>query len=492
MSVIARRQQRLHAGVVALVAAIFAVSVTTVSYQGSSAPKYALVSVAFLALILLSLLVYVRPLVTLAVALVFATSPLQLLLSLQWSALVSAFLLGGACLGFALRTPLRSLTSDPLILPIGIFALYGVISSAYGLLLGNEIGYVIGDCFQVIEFAAVYFLVAQLLNNDGKVHRLLRILMISILITIVLELVLFALGPNAGNLLPSWEGSAVSTALVRTIDIDATILFAVLINIYPFTASREQRFWIWMVLIPTVANIALSLSRGLWLCTLMAASLSLLLQATKVRKRLLAATALLSICIVILAGTWKLGSGSDDSLLTVLEERVFHGVDQVEEGLAGTENMATRRFLELAIVGPQVLKKPWIGYGLGATYVIGGYAVLDSGTTALIDNHFIHNLYLVTAFRMGVIGLALLLWVLVRYFRLALRASRGMPPETPKALLIGFVASILGQLFLSLTQPTVIDHPTCALIACVMALTFRVGRIHSPGNTRLMDVKHGF
>lgn len=153
--------------------------------------------------------------------------------------------------------------------------------------------------------------------------------------------------------------------------------------------------------------------------------------------------------------------------------------------------MATRRFLEMAIVGPQVLKKPWIGYGLGATYVIGGYAVLDSGTTALIDNHFIHNLYLVTAFRMGIIGLALLLWVLVRYFRLALRAYRSMPSGIPKALLIGFVASIVGQLFLSLTQPTVIDHPTCALIACVMALSFRLAAIHIPGNTREMEVKHG-
>ena len=492
MSVIAQKQEQLHAGIVALAAAIFARSVITVSYQGFSAPKFALVAVGLLALIVLSFLVYVRPLVTLTLALVFATSPIQLVLSLQWSALVSAFLLGGTCLGFTLRTTVRRMNPDPLILPVGVFAAYGVISSTYGLSLGNEMGYVIGDCFQIVEFAAVYFLVAQLLNSDQKVLLLLRTLLISTLVTIAAELVLFVLGPNAGNLLPSWEGGGtVSTALVRTIDIDATILFAVLINVYPVAASRGQRFWIWVALIPTVANIALSLSRGLWMCTLMAASISLLLQATKVRKRLLAAAALLSICIVILAGTWKIGSGSDGSLLAVLEKRIFHGVDQVEEGLAGTESMATRRFLEMAIVGPQVLKKPWTGYGLGATYVIGGFAVLDSGTTGLIDNHFIHNLYLVTAFRMGMIGLALLLWVLVRYLRLVLRASKAMPPGIYKALLIGFVSSVVGQLFLSLTQPTVIDHPTCALIACVMALSFRLLAIHPPENKGQMEIKHG-
>jgi len=56
-----------------------------------------------------------------------------------------------------------------------------------------------------------------------------------------------------------------------------------------------------MALIPTVANIVLSLSRGIWLCTLVAAFVSMALQAKNVRKRLLAAVALASICLVLLA-----------------------------------------------------------------------------------------------------------------------------------------------------------------------------------------------
>ncbi|MGP0020880.1 MAG: O-antigen ligase family protein [Candidatus Sulfotelmatobacter sp.] len=479
MSAVAQRTEHLHSGLLGLVAAVFAVSLSVVTYQGPSAPGYALAGVGILALLVLALLIYARPLVTLAIALMFLTSPAPLLLSLQNSALVSGFLLGGAILAFVVRTPFRSMARDPLFLPVGMFALFGIGSSAYGLLVGNEISYVLGDCFQIIEFAAVYFLVALLLNDFDKVRMTLKLLLVSILITILLELVLFALGPDAGNLLPSWNGSFADESIVRTIDIDATILFAVLINLYPTARSRRQRLWIGLALIPTVANIALSLSRGLWLCTVVAAVLSLILQSRNVRMRLFAKWAVVGVGLVVVAGAWKIGSDSDVSLLSILEERVFYGVSQVEEGFAGTDSMATRRFLEMAIVGPQVLAEPWIGHGLGATYVIGGYAVLDAGTSAPIDNHFIHNLYLVTAFRMGLIGLGLLLWLLFRYFRTVLRASKALPAGIPRALVVGFVASVAGQLFLSITQPTVTDHPTCALIACAMALSFRLVAINS-------------
>jgi hypothetical protein len=468
-----------------MVAAVFAVSLPVVTYQGPAAPGYAFVGVGILALLVLALLIYARPLVTLAIALIFLTSPAPLLLSLQSSALVSGFLLGGASLAFVVRTPFRSMARDPLFLPVGIFALYGIGSGVHGWLVGNEISYALGDCFQIIEFAAVYFLVAQLLNDFDKVRMILKLLLVSILITILLELVLFALGPDAGNLLPSWNGSSTDESIVRTIDIDATILLAVLISLYPAASSRRQRIWIALALIPTVANIALSLSRGLWLCTVVAAVLSMILQSRQVRMRLFATSSLVGVGLVLIAGAWKIGSESDVRLLNILEERVFYGVTQVEEGIAGTDSMATRRFLEMAIVGPQVLAQPWIGHGLGATYVIGGYAVLDSGTSAPIDHHFIHNLYLVTAFRMGVIGLGLLLWLLFRYFRTILRLSKALPAGASRALVVGLVTSIAGQLFLSLTQPTVIDHPTCALIACAMALSFRLAVVNLPRCTEV-------
>lgn len=476
MQAISRRHEHLQAGIVGGLAALSAASLILVGYQKGSAPGSAILWVGVLGLALLAVLAYLRPLIPVCIALAFLTSPIQLVLTLQQSALISGFLLAAAAIGLLRTVHLKALVSDPMILPIGIFAAYGLFSAAYGLSAGNEPAYVFGDCFQILEFGLVYLLISQLLTQPREIRLLLKILFVSILATILVELILFALGPGAANILPSWEGD--TDGILRTIDIDATFLFALLFNLDPLARHSGRRLWIWVALVPTVANIALSLSRGLWLCTLLVVIISVILQSQAKRKRLVKSFAFVAVCLVLLAAAWKTGSDTDGNLLNVLEGRILYGVDQVEQGLAGTESLATRRFLEMAIVGPQVAAQPWIGHGLGATYVIGGFAVLDQVTRAPIDHHFIHNLYLVTAFRMGGVGLALLLWIVVRYFRRTLGAYRGLP-DFNKALTVGFVASVGGQLVLSLTQPTLTDHPTCAVIACAMALSSRLALNHN-------------
>jgi O-antigen ligase len=488
MEALAQKPGHLTVAMLGFTAAVSAISLVAVSDRPTGS-GYALACLVPLVVGIFSLLAYTRPLTTLLVALIFMTSPIRLALTAQQSAAVSMFLLGAAAVGLAVRNHWRAFASDAMLVPVGLFATYGIASGVHGVLLGNPMANILGDCVQVVEFALVYFLVTQLLRSEASLRLLLRSLMISMLFMVMVELVLFALGPTAEGLLPSWQGSS-SQELVRTIDIDATILFAVLINLYPLVRSPRQRHLIWAALIPTVANIALSLSRGIWVCSLAAVLASLVLQGGKIRARLLKASAWAGVGLMLLAAAWQIGSSGDGSLMDVFEERIFHGVDQVQEGFAGTESMATRRFLEMAIVGPQVLEQPWFGHGLGATYIIGGFAVLDAGTSGLIDHHFIHNLYLATSFRMGLVGLGLLFWVLGRYFRQILKTYKRMPPDFNKAIIAGLVASVFGQLFLSVTEPTVIDHPTCALIATAMAVSFRLVPAASQSN-RGLDLNHG-
>jgi O-antigen ligase len=492
MDAITDKPRTLPAGILGLAAAASALSLVVVSHQGFPGNRLAIFGVGALALGLFSALAYLRPLTNFVLALVLMTSPLPLILTLPQSAAVSVFLLGASALGFALRTPLRVIAPDPLLLPVVLFAGYDMLCAVRGLLAGNDAAYVAGDAYQLIEFALVYFLASQLLRDVAAIRRLLRWVLVSILITISFELLLFILGSDAGGLLPSWEGASHTESLVRTIDIDATILFTVLINLYPVVRSPRHRRYIGVALVVTVANLALSLSRGLWVCAVVAVVASIFLQGRKVRTRLLKISTYGAVAVALLAAAWNVGSASDGSLMDVFEERVFHGVDQVEQGLDGTESMATRRFLEMAIVGPQVLAAPWLGHGLGATYIIGGFAVLDAGTGGLIDHHFIHNFYLSTAFRMGGIGLGLMLWLLFRYFRRALAACRKLPTGLSKALVAGLVASLMGQLLLSITQPTLLDHPTCILIAAAMALSLRIAPLAGQWDEQVeTDTAHG-
>src|SRR5215831_11051865 len=85
MSAIAQNRINLQAGVISLVAAVFAASVVMVSNRGFAAPVYALTGVGIIGLLLFSFLTYTRPLIVLTTALIFLTSPMSLVLSLQWS-----------------------------------------------------------------------------------------------------------------------------------------------------------------------------------------------------------------------------------------------------------------------------------------------------------------------------------------------------------------------------------------------------------------------
>ncbi len=267
-------------------AAVSAISLVAVSDRPTGS-GYALACLVPLVVGIFLLLAYTRPLTTLLLALIFITSPIRLALTAQQSAAVSMFLLGGAAVGLILRTHWRAFTPDPMLVPVGLFTQRnGIASGVHGFLLGNPVANILGDCVQVVEFALVYFLVTQVLRSEASLHLLLRTLLISMLIMVMVELGLFTLGPTADGLLPSWQGGS-SPELVRTIDIDATILFAVLITLYPLARSPRQRSLIWAALIPTVANIALSLSRGIWVCSLAAVLASLVLQGGKIRARLI-------------------------------------------------------------------------------------------------------------------------------------------------------------------------------------------------------------
>jgi hypothetical protein len=57
-----------------------------------------------------------------------------------------------------------------------------------------------------------------------------------------------------------------------------------------------------------------------------------------------------------------------------------------------------------------------------------------------------------------------------------------------RGLIAGVLASLVGQLFLSITQPTLVDHPTCILIAGAMALSFRLA---ASGGSPEIGAEHG-
>jgi O-antigen ligase len=421
-----------------------------------------------------------NPTIPLALALVFITSPIPQMVSLEWSVYVPGFLIAGCVLGILLQSSFRqAVQSDALYGKMWVFLGYGLLSAVRGLTLHNSFSYVVGDFYQLAEFAVLYILIRVLLRDKTSLQPVLKWVFASLMVTVAFQLALVALGGDTSGWLPSWEASTGSDSLARTIDINAIFALAVLLNVYSRAETSTQRLTIWLLLALTVANILMSLSRGEWLGSLVAVSVSLLLPTNYRKKRLLGAFLSVLLFFMILGAAWKIGTSHEDSLLGVFEERVSWGVAQVESGLEGDTSLATRRFIEFALIAPQIPEAPILGKGLGATYEIGGFAVLNSVSDQVVDHHFIHNLFLQMTFRMGVLGLVLYCGILVRYFRKGIAEYKLLRNGQPKAIAGGLIAGMAGMLMISMTEPVLLRHPECGFAAFAMALTFRLSSMEA-------------
>jgi hypothetical protein len=247
--------------------------------------------------------------------------------------------------------------------------------------------------------------------------------------------------------------------LLRTINMNAPIAFVVLLAALPVARTK---WWLLAGLALVEINLILSFTRGLWAATL-ASTIFLLILLHHSR------VAILKFCfaagVFAIAFLYKFGLGSVAADRIGFTVRQFR-VPQEKQILSG------RRRLEYNLILPQIMERPLVGKGLGATYRISGDAILDGPKGEIVENHYIHDLYLQVAFRLGIPALLIFLVLLWTYFRRSignLRALNLSPENT--ALMAGLIAAMFGEVLLSLTSPTLLNHPTAGVIGCIMAMT---------------------
>jgi O-antigen ligase len=461
--------------VIATTAALVTLSTAALSGQGVSGGGLSpLILVGLVPPVLLA--AWLLPAsVPLILTVVFLESPLPAILDNRPSAYVTTGLLAWTALAsFISVSRPRETVVHPLLGKFWFLAAYGIVSALWGLRFGNPAEYVVGDLFQIEEFALIFILVVRVVVDDKTLWRLLLCGFGSTLFTALWQLGYAASG-DPGQKLAAWEGSEISQALPRTINLDAIFILLVLLSIYPILKSSRQRFWAWFLLVPIVANLLLSFTRGIWLAAMVAMAVGVGLLEKNERWKLLRTMAVATACLAIVATVWKTGEGvRNNSLLDAVKDRLSFGMTQVEHGFEGNVAVETRRFVELTTIAPQILPSPLLGKGLGGMYWIDALAFVKEQDLGTIDYHYMHNLYLLVGFRMGLIGLFSFVGILYSYFREGVRACGRMPGGLPRALTAGLIAGVAGQVVLSMSSPTILNHPTSGLTACVMALTFRL------------------
>jgi O-antigen ligase len=408
------------------------------------------------AIVLASFAFLLQPLVCLSLILLYLISPAPLILDVNISAAITS-LLAVNCFfatllasGFNSPFPRRSLKVLFLLCAIaGAGALWGAAQ-------GNRLSLVLGDFYQVVEFAALFFLAQTLVKTEQQFRTLAYFLIASTIGTSVLQMADALLG---AHYLPHLNQQGVDVA--RTINLNAPIALVVLLATLATTKSKK---WAIAGIGIAAINLIWSFTRGLWVAAAASVIFLVIIQRGAVRRMVLKfalVTCLVSAPLIYLSG---LGS--------VIADRISYSLVQIDNASPEEQVLSGRRLLEYLLILPSVAEHPLAGKGLGATFEIAGDAVLEGPKGEQVDHHYIHNLYLLVAFRLGVPALLALLVILWKYFRRSIRNLRS-PNFSPAgtALLAGLIAAMFGEVVLSLTSPTFLNHPTAGVLGCIMAIT---------------------
>ena len=417
-------------------------------------------------IVLISFAFLLQPFVCLSLVLLYLITPAPLIFEVSISASITSLLIANCFVatllasGFKNPFPQRSLR-----IPLLVCAIAGV-GALYGVARGNRLSLVLGDFYQMIEFAALYFLAQALVRTEQQFRALTTFLVASTIGVSVLQMADALMG---AHYLPHLNQQGFDVA--RTINLNAPIAFVVLLATLATTKSKK---WVVASIGILAINLVWSFTRGLWAATAASGIFLVIIQGGAVRRMVLRfalVTCLISAPIIYLSG---LGS--------VIAERINYSLVQIDNASPEEQALSGRRLLEYLLILPSVAEHPIAGKGLGATFEIAGDAVLEGPKGEQVDHHYIHNLYLLVAFRLGVPVLLAFLVVLWKYFRRSIKNLRTLdlsPAGT--ALLAGLIAAMFGEVLLSLTSPTFLNHPTGGLLGCIMAITIKTlnrGSLH--------------
>jgi hypothetical protein len=463
------------------------------------------------AIVLISFASLLHPFVNLAVVMFYLATANTYILGTTTSAAISTLLIGNCLLGTLLVSGFNLPVERRALLPAILLSAIAASGAMYGLIRGNHLLLVLGDFYQMIEFALLFILTQVLVKTEQQFRVMTNVLICSIVVTSALRIVDVLTGASYLSTLHLARQDG--DDLLRTINMNAPVGFVALLAALPLARTK-----LWMLAGLAIVEISLILSfaRGLWLATFAGAAFLLIvlhrsrgavfkfgLAAAAFAIAFLFVTGLETVAVDRLGYTivqWR--SVPQEKQATTAQKNQPSGAVHAAGGGPGEEPLrdapeeekqvlAGRRRLEYILLLPEVAERPIIGAGLGSTYKISGDAVLEGPKGETIDNHYVHDLYLQIAFRLGIPALLSFLAGLGAYLWRAVSDLRTLDlSPTNAALVSGLIAAIFGDVILSLTSPIFLNHPTAGVTGCIMAMTLTILRLGAQQPARV-DVGYG-
>ena len=387
---------------------------------------------------------------------------------LALDAAVTLGLAGAAAVGLALRAwgARQTLPAPPVRRPLLAIAAVLLVTAVIGLALGNPVRLVLADIVPFAELGLLAFLTLAVVTTRARALLLVRIVGISLAVTAVVRLVLYAQGTGAfGVETVVLEGSA-RPRLYQTYPYGWVLPFALACAI----AARRMvdRVAALGMALLCVLMVLLSFERGVWAFAAIGTAAVVAFGVWKRPRMMAPVVAIALVALVLGAGLLGGGSGFTDPI-SLVRDRLAGTTDQLQR----RQGIQHKRQDEASALWKRIRRDEagWpIGHGLGAEYV-GPTGINESSyATSFEKKHYSFNWYLAMVFRTGVVGLAVALWLVAAIGLMGYRAFRGNGPLLARGAGLGLLAGLAGLALLAPINPYLVAHPLAAFQGATLAL----------------------
>jgi hypothetical protein len=375
------------------------------------------------------------------------------------------------------RAPQRPLFSrTPLGRPILALAALLPVFACYGLVRGNPlqdaVGYYEWRClFLAIVF---YFLVVTLVDTGAKATHYFSWFIVLIATKATYSLLIYLLqieGPFRYGLGsgPVDEGPENYMFVFGALAAISLLLFA-------REMSTGRKTIVWLTAVVTVINILVSEKRNPQL-GLLVGVVVLAWRLPRRQKLRWGAIAGIATAVLLLFSAF-LGQRPKTQGLEASASRYTEIIDAVQDPSSLISGSGTFAFhvLDWVDAWNTIVKRPLLGAGFGGQFER-NYTLLSFVGGESIEPGIVHNQYLTFWVKMGVVGLAGYVWLLVSFFRFAHWGIPRMPSSCSQAARLGLYAAVWGDVFMEMWGPSWVGNTKFPiLVLASMALVVCLGR----------------